>query len=202
MNARFPTGSRAQESPIPDPQSPIAPAEALAIVAFWIEAGPKRWFAKEPDFDRDFRERFIALYEKAARGEFSGWLATATGALALVLILDQFPRNAFRNTPKMFATDAHARRAADAALTLGHDQAVAPELRMFVYLPFGHSEDLADQERAVALFTTLGEEPVKPALRHREIIRKFGRFPHRNLILGRAMRAEEQLYLDEGGFKG
>jgi uncharacterized protein (DUF924 family) len=102
----------------------------------------------------------------------------------------------------MFATDAHARRAADAALTLGHDQAVAPELRMFVYLPFGHSEDLADQERAVALFTTLGEEPVKPALRHREIIRKFGRFPHRNLILGRAMRAEEQLYLDEGGFKG
>jgi len=196
----------ALSKPIEQPAAPAelsaAPDDALAIVAFWIEAGRERWFAKDEDFDRKFRERFMPLYEKAAQGELSGWLATATGALALILLLDQFPRNAFRNTPRMYFTDADARRAADAAITLGHDQKIPLELRLFVYLPFGHSEELSDQERIIPLARALGEETLKRAEHHRDIIKRFGRFPHRNLILGRAMRAEEQRYLDEGGYGG
>lgn len=121
------------------------PAEAAAIVDFWREAGPGLWFAKDPEFDRRFRERFIAWHEAAARGELDGWLATAEGALALLLLLDQFPRNAFRGTPRMYATDEMARGVAAAAIGAGHNHAVETELARFFYLPFGHSEQLADQ---------------------------------------------------------
>lgn len=184
------------------PASLPVPADARSVVDFWRDAGPGLWFAKDPDFDRRFRERFLRLYLAAARGERADWSKTPEGAMALVLLLDQFPRNAFRGTPRMYATDAMVRQIADAALTAGHDQAVEAKLRLFFYLPFGHSETLADQDRSVALNEALGEPSVSHARHHRDIIQRFGRFPHRNPILGRTMTQEEQRYLDEGGFAG
>jgi uncharacterized protein (DUF924 family) len=182
--------------------APMPPAEALAVIDFWDEAGIGLWFAKDDAFDRRFRDRFLSWHEAAARGELSGWVATAEGALALVLLLDQFPRNAFRGTPRMYATDVLARTAAAAAIATGHDRAVQAELQMFFYLPFGHSEHLADQERSVALVRRLGQPHLAHAERHRGIVRRFGRFPHRNPILGRTTTAEERHYLDEGGYAG
>jgi uncharacterized protein (DUF924 family) len=135
-------------------------------------------------------------------GELEHWHATPGGSLALIVLLDQYPRNAFRGTPQMYATDAAARRAADIAIAAGHDQWVDPALQLFVYLPFVHSEAMADQDRAVALIRRLGEPHLKHALGHRDIVRRFGRFPHRNPILGRPMRPEEQRFLDDGGFAG
>ena len=184
------------------PPSLQAPVLARAVVDFWRAAGPGLWFAKDTEFDRRFRERFLWLYLAATRGELADWSKTPEGAMALLILLDQFPRNAFRNTPRMYATDAMARKIADAALKAGHGQAVEPALRLFFYLPFGHSENLADQERSVALSEALGEPNLSHAKRHRDIIRRFGRFPHRNPILGRAMTPEEQHYLDEGGYAG
>ncbi|MFN0193520.1 MAG: DUF924 family protein [Aestuariivirga sp.] len=178
------------------------PAEAATVVDFWQDAGPDLWFAKNPDFDRRFRERFLSWHEAAARGELAGWLNTSEEALALVLLLDQFPRNAFRGTPRMYRTDALARDMAAAAIAAGHDCGVEEKLRVFFYLPFGHSEDLTDQERSVALNAHLGQPNLSHAERHRDIVRRFGRFPHRNPILGRAMTEEEQRFLDEGGFSG
>jgi uncharacterized protein (DUF924 family) len=180
----------------------ITPAEAAAIVGFWREAGPKLWFAKDPGFDHRFRTRFLVLHEAATRGELKDWTATAEGALALIILLDQFPRNAFRGTARMYDTDALARAAADRAVASGQDQEIARDLRLFVYLPFGHSESLADQERSVALSEHLGETVSRHARGHRDIIKRFGRFPHRNPLLGRAMTDEEQRFLDEGGFAG
>lgn len=176
--------------------------EASAVVAFWREAGPARWFAKDPGFDHRFRERFLDAHENAARGELDAWASTPEGALALLILLDQFPRNAFRGTPRMFATDARARALADASLARGFDRLVEPELAVFFYLPFSHSEDIADQERAVSLAEWLGGRELSYAQLHRDVIRRFGRFPHRNPILGREMRPDEQGYLDEGGFAG
>ena len=177
-------------------------ADPAAVVDFWRKAGARLWFAKDPDFDRRFCERFLVTHEVAARGEFAGWPESALGALALVLLLDQFPRNAFRGTPRMYATDAMARRVAAAAIEAGHDRAVEAEMRLFLYLPFGHSEDPADQDRSVALVRGLGEPDLARAERHRDIVRRFGRFPHRNRILGRATSEAEQRFLDDGGFAG
>lgn len=179
-----------------------APASAYSVVEFWQQAGPSLWFAKSKDFDRRFRERLLSTHEAAARGDLDSWLARPYDALALILLLDQFPRNAFRGTPRMYATDASARATAAAAIEAGHDQAVPRDMRLFIYLPFGHSEDLADQERSATLASALGEPDHTHAQRHRDIIRRFGRFPHRNPILGRAMTAEEQRFLDEGGYAG
>jgi uncharacterized protein (DUF924 family) len=181
---------------------PTTPAEAAAVVAFWRDAGPALWFAKDPAFDQRFRERFARTYDTAARGGLRHWTDTADGALALVIVLDQYPRNSFRGTPRMYATDALARRAAATAIAAGHDRRVAPALQLFFYLPYGHSEDLADQEQAVDLCRRLGEPNLGHAIHHRDIIRRFGRFPHRNPILGRAMTADEQAYLDGGGYRG
>jgi len=176
--------------------------EARAVVEFWKAAGPKLWFAKDPEFDRRFRDRFLSAFEAAARGELAVWLQTPQSALALVLLLDQYPRNAFRGTPRMYATDPLARDMAERALALGHDYAVEPELQFFFYLPFGHSENLAEQERCVALNARFGPELQKHAIGHADIVRRFGRFPHRNSILGRASREEELRFLAEGGFAG
>jgi uncharacterized protein (DUF924 family) len=178
------------------------PAKAYSVVEFWREAGPSMWFAKDAEFDRRFRERLETTHEAAARGELDGWLSTPFGALALILLLDQFPRNAFRGTQRMYATDERARAAAAAAIDAGHDQTVPKDLRLFMYLPFGHSEALADQDRSVALAEKLGEPDLSHARRHRDIIRRFGRFPHRNPIFDRAMTPAEQRYLDEGGYAG
>ncbi len=175
---------------------------APEVVAFWREAGPDRWFAKDDAFDRRFRTRGLALHEAAARGDLDSWAAQPDGALALVLLLDQFPRNSFRGTARMFATDAAACTIAAAAIEAGHDRAVDPDLRVFFYLPFEHSEDLADQDRSVALAEPLSEDYRTYALLHRDIIVRFGRFPHRNAVLGRTTTPEEQRFLDAGGFAG
>lgn len=177
-------------------------AEAREVVRFWADAGPGLWYAKDAEFDRRFRERFIALYEVAARGELDEWGETPQGSLALIVLLDQYPRNSFRGTPRMYMTDESARAIADAAIAAGHDRAVAPALQVFFYLPFAHSEDLADQERAVALCARLGQPNLGHAEHHRDIVKRFGRFPHRNAILGRPTTAEEQDYLDNGGYQG
>jgi uncharacterized protein (DUF924 family) len=176
------------------------PAEE--VIDFWHEAGPKLWFSKDPGFDRGFRERFLARHEAAARGELLGWTGRPNGTLALLLLLDQFPRNAFRGTPRMYATDELARGVARAAIDARHDLQAWPELQLFMYLPFAHSEDPHDQELSVALTRRLGDDALGHAEGHRDIVRRFGRFPHRNPILGRAMTDEEQRFLDEGGYAG
>ena len=182
--------------------SKAPPVTVAQVVAFWRQAGPAMWFAKDADFDRRFRDAFVQAHEAAARGDLDGWATTAEGALALLLLLDQFPRNAFRGTPRMYATDAAARRIAVAAIDAGHDQGVPRELRTFFYLPFGHSEDLADQERSVRLCGPLGPPDSVLAEGHRDIVQRFGRFPHRNPVLGRNMTPEEQEFLDRGGYAG
>jgi uncharacterized protein (DUF924 family) len=178
------------------------PLAAKRVVAFWRDAGPSLWFTKDDAFDARFRELFIGVHEAAGRGELDAWQATPEGALALILLLDQFPRNAFRSTPRMYESDAKARRIAAAAIAAGHDSHVDTELRTFVYLPFSHSESLQDQERAVELFHRIGGDDLAYAERHHDVVRRFGRFPHRNAILGRETTEEEQRYLDEGGFAG
>ena len=176
--------------------------EAAAVVGFWREAGPQRWFRKDPAFDAQFRDRFLALHERAAAGELDHWAAGAEGALALLILLDQFPRNAFRDTPRMYATDAQARRIARAALERGFDQEVPQALRNFMNLPLQHSEDLRDHDLAVARTAALGGEEHRYALHHRDIIRRFGRFPHRNAVLGRTSTSDEEQFLAQGGFSG
>ena len=181
-------------------ESIATPAEVLA---FWWTAGPDRWFNKDDSFDAELRARFLPTYEAAAVGQLAAWEATAEGALALLLVLDQFSRNMFRRDPRAYAADALARSIAARAIEHGFDQEYPLLQRRFFYLPFEHSEDMADQERSVALVRASGDEEGLPfAIDHAEIIRRFGRFPHRNLLLGRATTAEEQAFLDAGGFAG
>ncbi len=186
----------------PDPDVATSKHSADAVVGFWRDAGPAAWFRKDEAFDRRFSERFMAAFMAAARRELDHWLETPVAALALLILLDQFPRNAFRGTALMFATDPLARHFADAAIGRGHDQATEASLRGFFYLPLEHSEDLADQERCVALCQPLGGETLNWARIHLEVIQRFGRFPHRNAVLGRTTTAAEQAFLDDGGFSG
>jgi len=174
-----------------------------SIIAFWQAAGPQRWFEKDDGFDADIRARFLAAHEAAAAGRLAGWENSATGTLALLLLLDQFPRNIFRGSARAFATDAQALALAKRAIDRGFDKEVAPELRTFFYLPFMHAEDIAEQEHCVALYEAAGNaDGRKWAELHADIIRRFGRFPHRNAVLGRATTPEEQAFLDAGGFAG
>lgn len=177
-------------------------ARAREIVKFWRDAGYEAWFRKDAAFDAAFHDRFRDLHVAAARRELDAWAKEPEGALALMILLDQFPRNCFRGTGHMYATDPLARHFARRALADKHDQAVEKDLRVFFYLPFSHSEDIADQERAVALNQALGGETEKHAIGHRDIVVRFGRFPHRNAMLGRETTAEEQAFIDEGGFAG
>jgi uncharacterized protein (DUF924 family) len=173
------------------------------ILGFWRSAGPKKWFAKSAAFDEAIRLKFEPVHHAAARGEYDGWAATPETALALLILLDQFPRNLYRGSAHAFATDPKARVVARAAVDAGFDRQVEPELRNFFYLPFEHSEDITDQDYALALCTEAGDENnLKFAVIHRDIIVRFGRFPHRNACLGRMTTAEEQEFLDEGGFSG
>ncbi len=173
------------------------------VLAFWMEAGPDRWFKKDDAFDAAILDRFVATYEAAADGKLADWEATPDGALAHVIVLDQFPRNMFRGSARTYAADPLARAVADRALARQDDRMVDPALRTFFYLPFMHSEALADQERCVALYRALGDaESLRYAEDHADIVRRFGRFPHRNDVLGRATTAEEQAFLDAGGFAG
>jgi uncharacterized protein (DUF924 family) len=172
------------------------------LLRFWTDAGPKKWFRKDAAFDADCRDRFLPLHERAARGELGAWARSAEGALGLVLLLDQVPRNAFRGSARSYATDPLARVAAQQAIRRGFEQQVAEPLRNFFCLPFMHSEWLPDQELALQLTRGLGEEAPKFARIHHEIIQRFGRFPHRNAVLGRRTTPAEQAFLDEGGFAG
>jgi uncharacterized protein (DUF924 family) len=183
------------------------PAIPADIVGFWISAGPAKWFAHVTAFDEAIRLRFEPVHHAAARGEYAAWEANAEGALALLLLLDQFPRNLYRGSAHAFATDPLASAIAWRALDARRDQEVAPQLRPFLYLPFEHSEAIEDQDRSVALFeahdaATGDVDSLKWAVMHREIIRRFGRFPHRNACLGRETTSEEKVFLDEGGFGG
>jgi uncharacterized protein (DUF924 family) len=182
------------------PDGVPTPAE---IVGWWLGLGPARWFVKDLSVDAEIRERFSVAYEAAAAGRLAAWEDTAEGALALVLVLDQFPRNMFRGSPQAFATDGAARDIAGRAIARGLDGAYANPVRRFFYLPFMHSEALSDQERCVALCRAADDgEGVHHAEVHADIIRRFGRFPHRNPLLGRATTADEQAFLDAGGFAG
>lgn len=173
------------------------------VVGFWIEAGRDRWFAKDDAFDADLRRLFEAAHQTAARGGFTEWEETAEGALALLLLTDQIPRNLYRGSAHAFATDARAREIAHRAIAKGFDQSIATDLRGFFYLPLEHSEAIADQVESVALFQALGEpDYLNYAIVHRDIIARFGRFPHRNAVMGRATTPEELEFLDEGGFAG
>ncbi len=173
---------------------------ASAVVAFWHEAGVDAWFAKSETFDTGIRRRFEAAHFAAARREYEHWLEDAEGALALLLLLDQFPRNLFRDSAHAFATDPLARQYAARALAAGHDQAFEPLLRGFFYLPWEHSEVAADQARSVGLFRALGDAKyLDYAIEHEKVISRFGRFPHRNRALGRDTTPEEQAWLDAGG---
>jgi uncharacterized protein (DUF924 family) len=180
-----------------------APTEAATVVDFWRRAGEQgHWFDKDAAFDRAFREHFIQLHFSAARRELDDWAGTAEGMLALLILLDQFPRNAFRGTAHMFATDSLARAFARRAQAAGQMQAVGPALRLFFCLPFAHSEMLADQDLSVELNAQLGPEARQHAEGHRDIVRRFGRFPHRNAMLGRETTPDEAAFLRGGGFAG
>lgn len=179
------------------------PAIPNDVLGFWRQAGPKKWFEKNRAFDDAIRLKFEPVHHAAARGEYDAWAGTAEGALALLLLLDQFPRNLYRGSAHSFATDPKARTIARAAVEAGFHREVAPELRQFFMLPFEHSEDIADQDFGLAVVTELDDaELLKWAKLHRDIVAKFGRFPHRNPMLGRTTTAEEQAFLDDGGFQG
>jgi uncharacterized protein (DUF924 family) len=183
----------------------VSPSDVLA---FWTAAGPDKWFEKDEAFDAEVARRFFATWQAGADGKLAQWEATPAGALALTILLDQFPRNMFRGHARVYASDPAARAVGDRALARGFDRAVPQHLRRFFYLPFMHSENLADQERCIALARGLGnddtleDDTLEYAERHAEIIRRFGRFPHRNAVLGRISTPQEQAFLDEGGFAG
>lgn len=172
----------------------------IDVVTFWREAGYQKWFVKNVGFDTDCREQFLDTHHAAARGELEHWLGNAEGALALMILLDQIPRNIFRGSGHAFATDGLARRYAQQAIGAGFDRQVDPMLRFFFYMPFEHSEQTADQQQAVELFEALGnDELTKYARAHSDVIARFGRFPHRNSALGRTNTTQEQAWLDAGG---
>jgi len=176
--------------------------DAAGIVAFWREAGLEKWFTRSTAFDASCRG-LLDLHEQAARRELDGWMQDPIGALALILLLDQIPRNVYRGSAHAWATDPLARSFAARAIDAGFDLATENALRVFFYLPFEHSEAIEDQRRSLALHRRLaGPDADRWAMLHSEVIERFGRFPHRNAALGRATTAEEAAFLANGGFAG
>ncbi|MDH5835070.1 DUF924 family protein [Luteimonas kalidii] len=170
------------------------------VIEFWRASGYERWFNGGDAFDAQCGERFTDLHLAAARRECETWMDSPDGALALLILLDQIPRNVYRGSGHAFATDALALHYARRALDAGLDREVDADLRAFMYMPFEHSEALADQQRAVSLFEALGDaQYLQYAQAHLEVIERFGRFPHRNRALGRDSTADEQAWLDAGG---
>ncbi len=171
------------------------------VLDFWWLAGPSRWFAGGEAFDASCREAFLPLLERAAAGGLEDWEATPHGALALLIVLDQFSRNIFRGSPRAFAQDARAVGVANRAIERDHDKLWPVPARQFFYMPFMHAEDLDLQARCCDFFRThTDRESYFYALVHMDAIRRFGRFPHRNKVLGRETTSEEKAYLDSGGF--
>lgn len=176
-----------------------------SLVEFWFSDTVRPfWFRSTPAFDCQLRDRFQIVWQQAATGELDSWAETAEGALALVVILDQFPLNIYRGEARSFSTEARARDIAALAVENRLDASLPDEQKAFLYMPFMHSETLADQDRSVALYRATGlEHNLKFAQHHREIVRRFGRFPHRNKILGRPSTEEEQAYLaSDEAFRG
>ncbi len=191
--------------------SEVGSAKAEEVLDFWFgrEGEPgygefrEAWFRKDPEFDRTVRERFQDLHEAAARGDLDAWRDEAHSCLALVILLDQFPRNMFRGDPRSYATDRKAQEIAEYAVDRALDRELPAFQRMFLYMPFMHSEDLEHQRRSVELFRVLGGDEEGDsshyAVRHMEIIERFGRFPHRNEVLGRRTTPEEAEFLTQPG---
>lgn len=177
------------------------PAEAQEILDFWfVESGPEKWFVKDEGFDEGIRRRFGSVYRRAYDGEVGEWIESAKGCLALIIVLDQFPRNIFRGDPRAFATDPHARILLQHILDMDYDKELDARQRQFLYMPLQHSEDRQDQELSIELNAALGNgEVLKFAQAHKDIIDRFGRFPHRNAILGRESTSEELVFLAQPG---
>ena len=173
--------------------------ESTEVLRFWFDEHPKDWFVKNPAFDAQIRSRFLALHEEAAAGRLAHWADAAGSCLALVIVLDQFPRNMFRGEARAFATDPQARAASRVIRARGWDQQMTQAEQLFAYLPFEHSESLVDQKLSCELMRHFDAEQLRYALRHREIIERFGRFPHRNGILGRESTAAEIEFLKQPG---
>ena len=171
--------------------------DAAKVLEFWFGQDRKRWFVKDAAFDADIRQRFSGLYELGMDRKLEGWKSRPRDCLALVILFDQFPRNMFRDTARAFASDPLAREAAHVILKNAWDAAYTEDERTFAYLPFEHSESLEDQELSMRLFQ--GNENLEWARKHREIIRRFGRFPHRNAALGRQSTPEEIEFLKQPG---
>lgn len=182
------------------------PSEAEEVLDFWFgrEGEPgygefrEAWFRKDPEFDRLIRDRFEGLYEAAASGELDDWKEEARSCLALVIVLDQFPRNMFRGDPRSYATDRKAQETAEYAVDRAFDRELPEFQRAFLYMPFMHSENIEHQRRSIELFRGLGDS-ADYAVRHMEIIERFGRFPHRNEVLGRRTTPEEAGFLTQPG---
>ena len=172
-----------------------------AVIAFWFEEiSPKSWWAADPAFDQLIRTRFGALHQHATAGELCTWRSTPLGRLAEVIVLDQFSRNMHRGTPLAFANDAMALVLAQEAVAAAADQALTPTQRSFLYLPFMHSESKLIHQSAEALYRALGQDNnLQFELRHKAIVDRFGRYPHRNAVLGRASSVEEIEFLKQPG---
>lgn len=179
------------------PLTPTLPSPG-DVLTFWF-ADPSRWWKRDSTFDAEIRDRFLTLHNAVERDEREDWLETPGGALAYVLVLDQFSRNMFRGSARMFEGDARALAAARGALDRGIDRSLSHDERMFLYMPFMHSEDIVDQERCVGLFASAMQEWVRYAEQHRDIVRRFGRFPHRNALLGRQSTSAELEFLKQPG---
>ena len=184
----------------------LADIDPGEIITFWRDAGSDMWFASDPAFDAEIRCRYEQAHLVASAGIDETWAESAEGTLAYLLLTDQFPRNIYRNSAHAFATDGLARAMAERAIAAGFDLATEPALRMFFYLPFQHHEDAASQTRSVALFTrhrdlTGDRESLRWAEGYAAEIARFGRFPHRNAVLGRNISREEQVYLAKGEFR-
>lgn len=171
------------------------------VITWWQDA-EENWFSQRPAFDAAFRARFMQLHEAAMAGDLADWRDTADGCLALLILLDQYPRNAFRGTRKMYRADLQALSVARHALQQGFIDRLPQELRLFMLLPFAHSETLEDQEQSVALHRRYLPSGLHRARRHRDLIARFGRFPHRQPIFKRTLTPEENQYLKAGGFQG
>ncbi len=182
------------------------------ILSFWFGKSEdvnfgkadRAWFAKNEEFDRTIRSQFLTTYQQAVKGDLDIWQESPQSCLALIIVLDQFPRNMFRNSPKAFATDNLAKKYAQNAISKGFDRQLLPVQRWFIYLPFEHSENIADQKRALELFSTLKKDPdsqgaIQSAQKHYKIIERFDRFPHRNQILGRESTPAEKEFLKTPG---
>jgi uncharacterized protein (DUF924 family) len=184
--------------------------QAKEVLEYWKSIGPQGWWRRSDEVDAEIVRRFGELHRRAAAGELDEWRSNADDCLALVILLDQFSRNMFRGDPRAFAADGLARAIADGAIQAGFDKIVDPDLASFFYMPFMHSEALADQERCIELFRAWAEtldgearkrveNSVDFARRHRDIVQRFGRFPHRNALLGRASTPEELAFLEQPG---